>query len=221
MSRAGLLGGRQFGRLADIAGRNDLDNRSGGDGGEALDLQHRLKDRIGLARRHLGRRNDADFAAHAFVEHEILAGDFTDELRQDRNVHVLEVHRDEVLAASARRGFGEYARWGGACAIRGGDRVRTGNGVRARGGFVAAVGSVVAVRSMDAGSREADRKCGDQRQHPHTIHINCPWEPELPCESIDPRKSLQPGQHCKCVSRRQRCSNGCWPRTRRLRDALR
>jgi hypothetical protein len=82
---------------AHIARGNNLYGLAGLDGGEAFNLQRRLKRLVRFFGRHLGRRDNGYLAAHALIDDEVLAGNFTDEFGQHGDVHVLEIHRDLVL----------------------------------------------------------------------------------------------------------------------------
>ncbi len=105
-------------RLLGVFGRNDADRRAARHGREALHLQHRLKDLVGLVGGDLGRRHHAHLALDAVVHDEVLAGDLAHELDQDGEIDVLEVHGDVALAVGlddlrSGRARGRVRRLGG------------------------------------------------------------------------------------------------------------
>src|SRR5581483_4185010 len=57
-----------------------------------------------------GGRDNTDLAPYAFVEDKVLTGYLADKLGQDRDVDILEVHRDQVLAAGWFRCLGRRRR---------------------------------------------------------------------------------------------------------------
>ena len=117
-SAAGSCDSVSAGDRAHVARRLNLDDLAGLNGGEAFDLEHRLKDRVGLLGSDLARRDDRNLAAHGFVDDEVAAGDLGDELGENGNIHVLKVHRNRVLRRQPC-GFGSK---GGGSRIRRGEQ---------------------------------------------------------------------------------------------------
>jgi hypothetical protein len=81
----------------DVLRRDDLHDRPGIDEGEALYLEDRLEDAVGLVDGDLARRDHRDLALDRLVDEEVPAGDLADELDEGRDLDVLEVHHDESI----------------------------------------------------------------------------------------------------------------------------
>ena len=105
LARAGT---RRDGRLAGLADRHDLGEAPTRHGGEALHLEHRLEDEVRLVRGDAGGRDDRDLPPHAVVDDEVPPRHLTHELREDGELHVLEVEGDHrlLLRGLLLRGLG-------------------------------------------------------------------------------------------------------------------
>ena len=143
---------------------------------------NRLEDGVGLVDRDLAGRDDRDLALDPLVDDEVPPGDLADELHQDRQVDVLEVHRDQLVAVGAAFGGG----------------LRSRSGLRGRSG-------------LHGWRRSGGRRSGGRRRFRggrSQLHggRRSPWRPPACADAPTATNHAKPPhrgrQYCRCIRTR-------------------